>query len=172
MTAIDIFLFLLVGGLGLIGLQKGFIAEAVSIIAWIMGVVAVRAFHGSLTLVLTDRVGTDSGAAVLAFAIIFGCSYLAGRIVAKQLADFAQGSAVGFLDRLLGFGFGALKGLIAATLLYTMLILGYDTIYRGDAERPAWIANARSFQFMNACSSAMMEFVAERRNAGRSAPQN
>lgn len=172
MTALDVFLLLLVGGLGLIGLQKGFVAEAVSIIAWVAGVAAVRAFHDSFTTVLTDRVGAESGAAVLAFAIIFGGSYLLGRILSGQLGDIAKGSGIGFLDRLLGFGFGALKGLIAATLLYTMLILAYDMVYTGGTGRPGWVEKARSYQFMNACSSALTKFIADRREAGKRAPEN
>ncbi len=169
MTALDIILILLVGGLGLLGLQRGFVAEALSIIAWILSVAAVRGLHGSFTSALTDKVGSSSGAAVLAFAIIFGLTFLIGRLVARQLGAMAQNSAVGFLDRLLGFGFGALKGLLGATLIYTMGLLVHDTVYGGDAPRPAWVANARSYQFMNACSEAVTKFVADRRNAGKPA---
>jgi membrane protein required for colicin V production len=171
MTALDIILLLLVGGMGLIGLQRGFVAEALSIVAWILAVVAVRGMHARFTDILSDKVGTPSGAAVLAFAIIFGVTFLVGRLVARQLGDFAKNSAVGFLDRLLGFGFGALKGLIGATLVYTMGLLVYDTVYGGDTDRPTWVENARSYQFMNACSSAMTKFVAERRRPASAATQ-
>jgi membrane protein required for colicin V production len=171
MTALDILLLLLVGGLGLIGLQRGFVAEALSIIAWVLAVFAVRGLHGQFTAALADKVGSPSGAAVLAFAMIFGITFLVGRLVARQLGDLARNSAVGFLDRLLGFGFGALKGLIGATLLYTMMLLVNDTVKGGDDARPAWVENARSYQFMNACAAAMTDFVAERRKAGRAAPQ-
>ena len=45
-------------------------------------------------------------------------------------------SVVGPVDRVLGAGFGALKGLIGATILYLVLNLGYDTIWGRAASRP------------------------------------
>ena len=40
--------------------------------------------------------------------------------------------------------------------------LGYDTVW-GYAGRPDWIANARSYEFVDASSRSLADMVAERR---------
>jgi membrane protein required for colicin V production len=40
--------------------------------------------------------------------------------------------------------------------------LGYDTVW-GYAGRPDWIANARSYEFVDASSRSLATMVAERR---------
>jgi hypothetical protein len=52
-----------------------------------------------------------------------------------------------------------------------MGMLAHDTVYGGDSSRPSWVENARSYQFMNACSAAMTKIVNDRRNAGKPAPR-
>ena len=66
------------------------------------------------------------------------------------------------IDRVLGFGFGALKGTVIAVIGFTLLVLGYDTVW-GYAGRPDWIANARSYDFVDASSRSLADMVAERR---------
>ena len=42
MTALDIIALLLMGGAGILGLQRGFVTESLSLIAWVAALVAVR----------------------------------------------------------------------------------------------------------------------------------
>jgi membrane protein required for colicin V production len=62
----------------------------------------------------------------------------------------------------LGFGFGMLKGLIVAVMAFSILVLGYDTIW-GAQGRPTWITTARTYPFINASADAMVELIEERR---------
>ena len=63
-------------------------------------------------------------------------------------------------------GFGALKGLIGATLLYLLANLVYDTAFGRAAERPAWMLESRTYPLLNASGRAIVDFVAARRNQG------
>ena len=74
---------------------------------------------------------------------------------------------LGPLDRVLGFGFGALKGLIGATLLFLLANLGTDTVYGGGSTRPEWMRSSQTFPLLNASSRAIVDFVAARRASGR-----
>jgi membrane protein required for colicin V production len=67
---------------------------------------------------LYGPVGTDAGAAVLAFLAIAVVIYVLGRMIARKMGEKSRKSALGPFDRVLGFGFGAVKGLIGATLLF------------------------------------------------------
>jgi membrane protein required for colicin V production len=63
----------------------------------------------------------------------------------------------------LGGGFGALKGLIGATLLYLAANLVYDTINGQAAERPEWIADSRSYPLLHASGRAIVDFIEAQR---------
>ncbi|MDB5725381.1 MAG: CvpA family protein, partial [Novosphingobium sp.] len=43
-----------------------------------------------------------------------------------------------------------------------VLVLGYDTVW-GPGGRPDWIKQARSYQFVDASSTALVKILADRR---------
>ncbi|MEP4447790.1 MAG: CvpA family protein, partial [Marinomonas sp.] len=102
---------------------------------------------------------------VLAFASIAIVTYALGRWIAKSIGARSRKSILGPIDRVLGFGFGMIKGLIGATLLYLLAVLIYDTIYGPETERPAWLSESRTFPLLNASGNAMVDFVQERRKS-------
>ncbi len=166
MTALDIIVLLLVGGIGLRGLMRGFVAEAMSLVAWIAAIAAVKLIHAPVSEALAKPVGTAGGAAVLAFALVFGATLVVGRMIANRMGSATRSSALGGFDRLLGFGFGALKGLIGATLIFLLGSLVYNTFYGGQAERPDWMIESRTYPLLNATSRALVDFVEQRQDAG------
>lgn len=163
MTGLDIFVLILMGGAAVLGFLRGFVQEALSLGVWILVVVGVRAMHTPITDRLIDPVGSDSGASVLAFASIVIVTYALGRWVARSIGARSRKSVLGPIDRVLGFGFGMIKGLIGATLLYLLVVLVYDTIYGADDPRPEWLAESRTYPLLNASGKAMVDFVQEQR---------
>ncbi|NJC33575.1 membrane protein required for colicin V production [Sphingomonas jejuensis] len=167
LTALDIIVILLVGGGAVFGALRGFVTETLSLIAWVAAVAAVSLFQDPLTARLEPSVGTYYGAAVLAFAILFGATYLGGKLVAKAIGARTRSSVLGPVDRVLGLGFGALKGLIISTLLFLLATMVVDTVRGGAANRPEWIRDARTFPLLNATGKAMSDYIDERRNPDR-----
>ncbi|MEP7350570.1 MAG: CvpA family protein [Sphingorhabdus sp.] len=165
MTALDIIVLFLLGGGAVFGFLRGFVQEALSLIAWIMIIVAVRILHGPATTILSEAVGTESGAAVLAFLAIVIVIYALGRWIAKSIGAKSRKSVLGPIDRVLGFGFGVVKGLIGATLIFLLLVMGYETLFGSDEQRPAWMTESRTYPLLNASGDAMSAFVRERRDA-------
>jgi len=163
MTALDIIVILLVGAGLVTGWLKGFVGEVLSLAAWIVAIVFLRLFHTPATNALQGAVGTRAGAAVLAFAVVFGVVFLIGKLVARQVGGGVKRSVIGPVDRVLGAGFGAVKGLIGATLLYLGANLVYDTIYGADAQRPQWLASSRTYPLLYASGRAIVDFVEWRR---------
>lgn len=168
MTALDIIVLLLVGGGAIFGFMRGFVTETLSLIAWVLAIFAIRMLHTPTTEWLTGPVGTQAGAAVLAFALVFGVTFMVGKFLARSLGARTRQSVLGPIDRILGLGFGVLKGLIGATLLFMLASLVYDTIYGGGAERPEWMSSSRSYPLLNASGKAMSDFIAERRGVSAS----
>ena len=166
LTALDIIVLLLVGGGAVLGVIRGFVTEVISLFSWVAAIFALKLLHSPVSALLGDYVGTPGGAAVLAFALIFAVVFIAGKMIAASLGKRTRQSVLGPVDRVLGLGFGALKGLLAATLIFLAANLGYDTVFGGVSERPDWMRESRSFALLNASGRAIIDFVEMRRKGG------
>jgi membrane protein required for colicin V production len=164
MTALDIVALVLLGGGAIIGAMRGFVHEALSLIAWVLAVLAVKFLHTPATNALAGPVGSGSGAATLAFVLLFGVTFVLGRILAKSLGARTRQSVLGPVDRVLGLGFGFVKGLIGATLLFLLATLVVDTVRGGPGNRPDWVRNARTYALLNATSRATVDYMNRRRS--------
>ena len=166
MTALDIFVILVVGGAALVGFVRGFAHEVLALVAWIIAIVALKLFHEPLAERLVESVGTAAGAAVLAFALLFLPTYIAVKLFAKAVGGRTRRSVLGPVDRVLGGGFGMVKGLLGATLIFLLANLATDMVYGGDAARPEWMTDSRSFNLLNASGRAVVDWVEERQRPG------
>ena len=166
MNAVDILVILLLGGGAVVGFVRGFTHELLALIAWIVGIVAVKLFHAPLQLRLEPHVGTDAGASALAFALLFLPTYIAFRLFARAIGLRARKSLLGPVDRVLGGGFGMLKGLLGATLVFLLANLATDMVYGGDAPRPRWMTESRTFPLLNASGRAVVDWAETRRHPG------
>lgn len=167
MTGFDIAVMLFVGLGAITGFIRGFVQEILALGAWLFAIFAIRMLHAPLTAGLEPHIGTGSGAAVLAFALLLLVPFAVVKLVAKWAGSKSRASILGPIDRVLGFGFGAVKGVIIVVLGFAVLVLGYDTIW-GVAGRPDWITRARTYPFINASSEALVQIIAERRRAALS----
>ena len=166
MTALDIAVLLLIGGLAIRGFLAGFVTESLSLGALIAGMVAVRLFHAPVTAMLTGFLGTEYGAALLAFALVFGIVFGLGKWLARSIGGKTKSSMLGMVDRLLGLGFGAVKGLLVATICYVLFTIGYDALYGAETNRPDWMRLSRSYPLLSASGAAMSQWLAENSRQG------
>lgn len=163
LNALDILVLLVIAGTALLGIRRGFVSEVLSLFAWVAIIFVLKVFHAPLTSAFVGPVGTASGAAVLAFAVLAGATYFGGRLVANAVGARTRSSILGPVDRALGFAFGALKGLILASLAFLLVSLVTDTVQGGVANRPAWMVQARTYPLLNATSAGISGFVDRRR---------
>lgn len=166
MSALDVFVILLLGGGAMIGFVRGFVHELVSLFAWVAAIAMLKLFHTPVQEGLIGAVGTDAGAAVVAFALLFLPSFVIVKLLAKSMARRTRRSVLGPVDRVLGGGFGMLKGLIVATLFYLLANLATDMVYGPQAERPEWMRSSRTYPLLNASGRAIIDWVESRRLAG------
>lgn len=161
MTGFDIIVLLIVGVAAVGGFLRGFVQEVLSLAAWLLAIFAIRYLHTSATAFLYEYVGTTSGAAVLAFVLLLLIPYVAMKLIAGWAGRTTRNSVLGPFDRVLGFGFGAVKGVIIVVMAFSVLVLGYDTVW-GPSGRPAWMVNAQTYRFVNASAEAMVELIERR----------
>lgn len=169
MTSLDMAVMLMVGGGAILGFMRGLVQEVTSLIAWILAIAAVYFLHTPVTTLLAGHVGTPGAAALLGYTILFGGVFLLGKWASRATGQRARASIVGGVDRGLGAGFGAIKGLLVATLLFMLASLIYDLGFGGEAERPTWMTESRTYPALSATAAALSGVIAERRETRKDA---
>ena len=162
MTGFDYIVLLIVGIAAAGGFMRGFMQEILSLGAWLLAAFAIRFLHTPLTLALQDFLGSDITTSLLSFTLLLLIPYAAMKVIANNVGEASRRSVLGPIDRVLGFGFGALKGIVIVVIAFSLLVLGYDTVwsYKG---RPNWITTARSYELVDSSSRSLLEVLAERR---------
>ena len=169
MTGFDIAIMLLVGFGAVTGFARGFVQEVLALAAWCLALFTIHYLHTPMYEALKPHIGTESGASVLAFAILLLVPYGAVKAISRWAGQNSRASLLGPIDRVLGFGFGGIKGMIIVVMGFSILVLGYDLVW-GRNGRPSWITQARTYPFVNAGSEKLVTLIAERRKvaAGQS----
>lgn len=171
MSALDIFVILLLLGGGAIGFVRGFVYEVISLLAWIAAIAMLSLFHTQLSGGLDGMVDSYAAAAVLAFSLLFVPTFVAVKLVARSIGGKTRRSILGPVDRVLGGGFGIVKGLLAATLFFLFANLATDLVYGAEAERPEWMTSSRTYSLLNASGRAIVDWVETRRNSDQNESQ-
>ena len=101
------------------GLLKGFFVEVASLVALIAGIYGAIHFSHFASNILVNYVSWDERyLTIVSFAITFALIVLAITLLGKMFTKIADFAALGFLNKLLGGIFGALKfGLILSIIL-------------------------------------------------------
>lgn len=162
LSGFDIVVLLLIGLGAAVGLARGFVVEVMSLLAWVAAIFAVRYFYAPAKVFAERLTGTEAGAAVLAFAVVFIVTFAVVRGIGQSIGKRTRNSAVGPLDRLLGLGFGGLKGLLAASVIFLLGSMVFDVLDPGRG-RPSWLATSRTTPLVEVTTKTMVDFVDERR---------
>ena len=168
MTGFDYIVLVIVGVAAIGGFLRGVVQEVASLAAWVLALFAIHYLHTNLTIWLNNNaIQTPTGAALLAFALLLLIPYAGTKLLARQVSEDAKNSILGPVDRVLGFGFGMIKGAIVVVMAFAMLVLGYESIWESGG-RPNWITDARSYPFVNASADKLVELIDERARMLRS----
>lgn len=162
MTGFDFIVLGIVAIAAVGGFMRGFVQEILSLAAWILAAFAIRYLHTPLTAAMAEYIGYGVSTGILAFALLLLIPYAAMKVISNNLGSASRKSPLGPIDRVLGFGFGGLKGVLVVVIAFSLLVLGYDSIW-GVGGRPTWITTARSYDLVDGGSRSLVEIIAERR---------
>ncbi len=160
LAGFDWIVVLIVGAAAAFGLMRGFIAEVASLAGWVAGFVAVRLFYTPARAIFATATGSEVLAAIAAVIGPFLLALLVVKLIGSLASNTAKNSIVGPVDRLLGLGFGVVKGFLAASLIFLIITLGLK-IMPGDDEKPAWLAKAKTTPTLALVASAMVTYVGD-----------
>ena len=162
LTAFDIVVLLAVALAAIGGLMRGFVGEVASLLAWVAGFAAVRFLHEPVRMLMTPYMGSSASAAILSVATLFLAAFILVRISGDVLSRNARASLIGPVDRLLGFGFGITKGVLASVLLFLLTTLTFEMIDKGKPA-PQWLTESRTAPTLAILSKALVDFVEQQR---------
>jgi len=162
MTGFDIIVIFIVAVAAIGGFLRGIVQEVLSLAAWILAAFSVYYLHGTLTDFLRGYYDADPATSILSFALLLLIPYAAMKVIAGNVGEASRGSILGPIDRVLGFGFGAVKGALIVVFAFSILVLGFDTVW-GYKGRPDWITQARTYPAADAFSRQLVQMIAQRR---------
>lgn len=122
MSLLDLLLAVIVGGSVLFGFLAGFARAGVSFLAAIAGVLFGFWFYGIPAGFIHRYVGSQTFSNIAGFLVVFFVCVLMGALIGKLLAKLLKWTGLSWLDRLMGAGFGLVRGVIAAVAFVSILL--------------------------------------------------
>jgi membrane protein required for colicin V production len=103
------------------GIWVGLLGQLTVIVALYVGYLVSGQYHDKLFPFLRGVSANPQVVFLLAYAILFACTYVLTMLAGKALTGVMQLTIAGWFDKLLGAVFGAVKALILAILLHMLL---------------------------------------------------
>lgn len=122
----------------ILAMVRGFSREVLSVVSWLAAAAAAFFFYKPLTPYVQQYIHNEKIAMGAAALAIFVITLIIVSFITLRIADFIIDSRIGALDRILGFIFGAARGL----LLVVVAMLFFNWL--APENQPGWVANARS----------------------------
>lgn len=109
----------------LLSLWRGFVREAMSLAGWVVAFIVANLSALTFAEAIGDLIVDSTARYMVAWSTLFVVTLVACSIVAKLSSRLIKASGLGALDRILGIGFGALRGallLVVAVFVMRALI--------------------------------------------------
>jgi membrane protein required for colicin V production len=150
------------GVIGLIGLSaifafaRGFVREALSIIAWVgAGFITLYGFNAVYAIV-DPMVHNPLLSQLIAGFGLFVVALIVLTILTGVVAGTVRQSGLSPIDRTLGFVFGLLRGAFIVSLAYLLLDV---SVQKND--RPVWLRDAKSEPYLQQGADMLRNFLPE-----------
>lgn len=163
MAGMDIIIAVIVGIAAIGGFMRGLVREVLSLASWVLAAFALHFLHPGLTRGLRMLYSVEPAASLFAFVLLLLIPYAAMKVILGTTAGDDDGAVLGPVDRVLGFGFGAVKGAVMAVFAFALLVTGYDDKW-GYTGRPAWMTDARTYSAADAFSRQLLPAINLRRD--------
>src|SRR5882672_6702361 len=135
---------------------RGFVREALSIAAWVgAAFITFKGFNEAFALI-DPMVKNPLLSQLIAGLGLFIISLVLLTVVTSIIARYVRSSALSPIDRTLGFIFGLARGVFVLSLAYLLL----DSTVQ-QAERPAWMQQAKSAPYLHDGAEFLRNFLPE-----------
>jgi len=122
LSLLDLLLAVIVGGSIVFGFLAGFARAGVSFLAAILGVLFGFWFYGIPANFLHRYIGSETFSNIAGFLVVFFVCVLMGALIGKLLAKLLKWTGLSWLDRMMGAGFGLVRGVVAVVAFVSILL--------------------------------------------------
>jgi len=160
-TALDIVAFGVVLVSSLLALTRGLIRESLSIASFVVATLATIFTYPIFRTVTESWIESELIATIVTAAVIFLGVYALMTFATHKLSDLARRNAhIGMLDRIAGFGFGVVRGMV----MLALVLLGWNYGVKPN-QTPDWVTQARVYPAIAATSEALKSLIPDSRLA-------
>ena len=151
---IDIIVFGVILTSCIVATIRGFVKEFFSIISWILSLIVAFSFFEKFKLKLLDHISQELIVDFLAFGFPFLGTLILSSIISSWLSPKFDVNGILVFDKICGFVFGALRGLLLIILFY----LGFLYLIGKDRKLPDTLLEAYSFKYIDFSAELLIEF--------------
>lgn len=155
MTGADVFILLILLGSTLIGVLRGFIREAVSVVFWILAVWAAWKLGPMVEPHLGGVLADPTIAPWVGRLVILILVLLLGWVVGMLLSYFTRAMGLGPMDRVIGLFFGIVRGLV----LMGLVVIGGELLHMNQED---WWARSKLIPYGETVGDWLRAMVGER----------
>jgi len=155
LTAVDVFILVVLLGSTVIGALRGFIREAVSVVFWILAIWGAWQFGPVIEphlggLLADPRIAPWVGRLVILVLIL-----LVGWVAGMLLGYFTRSMGLGPLDRAIGVLFGVVRGMV----LVGLIVIGGELLHMNQED---WWNQSKLIPYGEAVGDWLRAMVGEK----------
>jgi membrane protein required for colicin V production len=153
-TVLDAIVIVVVLISAILAMVRGFVREVLSVASWVAAAAAAYFFYEPLIPMVKPYVESTTVATIIAASVIFFIALIVASYITMRISDFVIDSRVGAFDRVLGFVFGAVRGvllLVIALLFFNWLV----------PQPPTWVSQASSKPLLDDIGQRLMAALPE-----------
>ena len=121
MNPFDILIIIIMGYSFVRGLFRGLVKEVSSIIGVLGGFYAAYSYYMALAKLFSKLIRDTAYLNILSFLIIFCCTLIIVSFIGIIIKYLLNIAFLGWVDRICGVGFGIIKGILIASVLFIAL---------------------------------------------------
>lgn len=155
-NVVDAVVVVLVALSAIFAFFRGFTREVLAIAAWVGAALAAAGLYKHVLPYAAGFIASETLATAVAVGSIFIVALIIFSIITHVIAVRVQRSAIGPLDRTLGFVFGVARGLVVAAIGY-LVVANIDK----SPEDPAWMRGAKTLPILRASADMVWDLIPE-----------
>ncbi|MBS0455765.1 MAG: CvpA family protein [Proteobacteria bacterium] len=132
LSSIDWILLVVLALSALFGALRGFVAEVLSMVVWIVAFWLAFTYGADVADGLQSQVHDAAGRLLLAYALVFIVAMLVGSVVSWLISAMVKSLGLGDVNRFLGLCYGLVRGALLGCVL--VLVLGWTAL----PQQPQW----------------------------------
>lgn len=121
MNWVDISIFVIISLSVLVGVVRGFIREALSLLVWGLAFWVALEYTPKLAGLFADTITASSPRLVISFAVLFLATLILGGVIGYIINKLVRKTSLSSLDRSIGMLFGLARGVVVIVVLVMVI---------------------------------------------------